>query len=157
MDTYNLIMFFLYFGALIFILPSSHLSFDLYERRFRLFPHWFSFVAIAWLIVSVVLGLILTEINRNEFIIANLNFSLFLSFFSKQKFEDEFSDVIRFKAFTYSFVSVVAMIGAFSFQVHILDGKWTTYFLIQFFLGTGFLIATLYFYLTLYKLRKENN
>jgi len=157
MDIFRLVMFFLYFGCLIYIIPSSGLAFDLYERKFRLFPYWFKLIAIMWLIISLGLILILRDIYWREFLISNLNFSLFISFFSKQRFEDEFSDLIRLKAFTYSFVSVVAMIGAFSFNGHILDGKGSTYFFVQLFLGSGLIIATMYFYFTLYKFRNENS
>lgn len=92
-----------------------------------------------------------------ELLISNFNISLFIFFFSKQKEEDEFSEQIRFKAFIYSFVSFVALFGALG-ALNIMDSNsdWSNFIMHGYF-GGGLLVATLYFYFTVYKLRKENS
>lgn len=163
MVAYSIVAFLLYFGLLIYIIPSSGLDFDLYERKFRLFPSWFKLIAFVWFLIAVILILVFKDSipKWKELIFSNLNFSLFVSFFSKQKYEDEFSEQIRFKAFTYSFIGFVAMIGAFgafgAFNIANNDADGWSNFLVQGYMGGGLLIATLYFYFTIYKIRKENN
>lgn len=160
MIAYSIIIFFVYFGLLIYIIPSSGLAFDLYERKFRLLPYWFKIVALIWFVLAVVLTLLFKDSipKWEELLFSNLNFSLFVSFFSKQKYEDEFSEQIRFKAFTYSFIGFVAMIGALgAFYIADSDSSNWSNFLVQGFMGGGLLVATLNFYFTLYKAKKENN
>jgi hypothetical protein len=138
MEAYSIIVFCIYIGLLAYIIPSSALSFDLYERKFRLLPNSIE--------------------NKNEMVISVFNLALFLVFFSKQKTEDEFSEQVRFKAFAYSFVSFVAMCCALgASRINDSGNRDWSNFIIQAFMGGGLLIATLYFYFTLYKLRKENN
>lgn len=159
MEVYSFIVFFVYMGLLIYIIPASGLQFDLYERKFRLFPGWFKIIAFSWLIVSFILILVYkNSIERwEELLLSNINISLFILFFSKQKYEDEFAEQIRFKSFTYSFVSVVAMVGAFSaLNITKTEGGWSN-FLLHGLIGAGLLISTLHFYITVYKLKKENN
>lgn len=159
MGAYNLIVFCVYIGILIYIIPTQWLTFDLYERKFRLLPNWFKILALVWLLVAVVIILVFKASlpKWDELLLSNINISLFIFFFSKQKEEDEFSEQIRFKAFTYSFVSIVAMFGAFGTKgFSETDGSWSNFMLHGIFSG-GLLIATLYFYFTVYKLKKENN
>ncbi|WP_321376128.1 hypothetical protein [uncultured Draconibacterium sp.] len=160
MIIYSILLFCIYIGLLAYIIPSSALSFDLYERKFRLLPNWFKSGALIFMIVAIIAVFILKDSIENQWetIFSIFNFVLFVTFFSKQKTEDEFSEQVRLKAFTYSFVSFVAMVCAFG-AVHVADsdgGNWSN-FIIQAFMFGGLLIATLYFYFTLYKLRKENN
>ncbi|MDX8340622.1 hypothetical protein SLH46_15600 [Draconibacterium sp. IB214405] len=160
MVIYSILLFGIYIGLLAYIIPSSALSFDLYERKFRLLPNWFKLIAIILTVVALITIFILKDSieNKKETIFSVLNFVLFITFFSKQKAEDEFSEQIRLKAFTYSFVSFVAMFCALG-AARVADsdsGDWSN-FIVQVFMFGGLLIATLYFYFTLYKLRKENN
>ncbi|WP_297090874.1 hypothetical protein [uncultured Draconibacterium sp.] len=157
MKIYSIISFCIYIGLLLYIIPSSALSFDLYERRFRLLPNWFKTVAIIFTALALLALLIFKDAiaNMNEMLISVFNLALFVTFFSKQKTEDEYSEQLRFKAFTYSFVSLVALIFALStMRITGSDGGCWSNFIVQSFMGGGMLIATLYFYLTLYKLRK---
>ncbi|AHW61512.1 hypothetical protein SAMN05444285_1377 [Draconibacterium orientale] len=160
MEAYSIIVFCIYIGLLAYIIPSSALSFDLYERKFRLLPNWFKAVALIFTIVALLAILIFRNSieNKNEMVISVFNLALFLVFFSKQKTEDEFSEQVRFKAFAYSFVSFVAMCCALgASRINDSGNRDWSNFIIQAFMGGGLLIATLYFYFTLYKLRKENN
>jgi len=160
MTLYSIIIFGIYFGLLIYIIPSSSLGFDLYERNFRLLPSWFKLLALLWLVIGLSGILIFKESiqKQNEVVFSVINLSLFISFFSKQKNEDEFSEQVRFKAITYSFVSFVAMVFALGVSriPNSDDGEWSN-FIVQGFMGAALFIATLYFYFTLYKMRKENN
>jgi len=160
MVVYSIVIYFIYFGLLIYIIPSSALNFDLYERKFRLLPSWFKLISIFWLVLAIIAVVVFRDAipNRKEVLISVFNFSLFITFFSRQKFEDEFSEQIRFKAFTYSFVSFVAVIGALSVgRIADLEGREWSNLIVQGFMGGGLLVATLYFYFTLYKFRKEDN
>lgn len=160
MEAYSIIVFCIYIGLLYYIIPSSALNFDLYERKFRLLPHWFKPAALIFALVALLVILTFRDsiANMNEMIISVINLSLFLIFFSKQKTEDEFSEQVRFKAFSYSFVGFVAMCCALgASQINDSGNRDWSNFMIQAFIGGGLLIATLYFYFTLYKLRKENN
>lgn len=159
MVVYGIVVLIIYLGLLIYILPAEGMTFDLYERKFRLLPYWFKIIAICWLIISLVLILVFqgSIAKWGELLLSNFNISLFIFFFSKQKNEDEFSEQIRFKAFTYSFVTLVGMIVAIG-AITMTDEEsiWSN-FLVQGYFGGGLLIATLYFYFTVYKLRKENS
>ncbi len=160
MKAYSIIVFCIYIGLLAYIIPSSALSFDLYERKFRLLPNWFKAVALIFTTVALLAILIFRNAieNMNEMIISVFNLALFLIFFSKEKTEDEFSEQVRFKAFAYSFVGFVAMCCALgASRINDSGNRDWSNFIIQAFMGGGLLIATLYFYFTLYKLRKENN
>ncbi len=160
MEAYSIIVFCIYIGLLYYIIPSSALNFDLYERKFRLLPHWFKLVGLIFTTVALLAIFIFQNsiVNKDEMIISVFNLALFLVFFSKQKTEDEFSEQVRFKAFSYSFVGFVTMCCALgASRINDSDGREWSNFIIQAFIGGGLLIATLYFYFTLYKLRKENN
>jgi hypothetical protein len=156
---YGIVVFALYVGMAIYILPTMGVSFDLYERKFRLLPHGFKYVAIAWLVIAFILILVFRHSfpEWDELLLSNFNIAIFMLFFSKRKNEDEFSEQLRFKAFTYSFVSFVALFGAVgAMNIIDTDGSWSN-FIIHGFIGSAMLVATLYFYFTVYKLRKENN
>ena len=159
MLTYVFVVFCVYFGILSYVLTVQWLTFDLYERKFRLLPYWFKFIALTWLLISIVLLFVFKDTlpKWNELLLSNFNISLFIFFFSKQKEEDEFSEQIRFKAFAYSFVSIIALFGVIgALNIVDADSSWTN-FLVHGYLGAGLLVATLYFYFTVYKLRKENS
>jgi len=158
---YSLIVFLAYMGLIFFIIPRAGLDFDLNEVKFRLLPHWVKTVAIVWIVISVVTALFfLNSIeNWDEYFVSGINLALFVLIFSKQKQEDEFSTQIRFKSFTYSFVSFIAVAGAFG-AISINDND-TGFILNNLFLhvlvGASMLIALIYFYVTIYKLKKESN
>ncbi|WP_319501218.1 hypothetical protein [uncultured Draconibacterium sp.] len=158
METYSFIILGIYIALLYYIIPSSSLSFDLYNRKFRLLPNWFKYVALIFTIVALIVIFAFKDSidNQRDVVVSVFNLTLFMVFFSKQKTEDEFSEEVRFKAFAYSFVSFVALIFALgAMRVAGSDDSDWSNFIIQAFMGGGLLIATLYFYFTLYKLRKE--
>lgn len=159
MVTYGICVFLLYLAMIIYILPSFGVDFDLYERKFRLLPYWFKYISIAWLLFAIIVLFVFRQSlpKWNELLLSNFNIALFMLYFSKRKNEDEFSEQLRFKAFTYSFVAFVAICGGLG-AMNITDknGSWSN-FIIHGYFGGGLLVATLYFYFTVYKLRKENN
>jgi hypothetical protein len=156
MITYTFIIFFLYIGILIYILPTWGQTFDLYKRKFRLLPSWFKIVALIWLIISVIIVLILKETitKWKELLLSSINISLFMFYFSKLRNEDEYSQIIRFKSFTYSFMGFIALFGAFgALNVNDVEVSFDN-FMLQGYLGGGLLITIVYFYFTLYSAKK---
>lgn len=161
MEWFRFVIFVLYMGVLYYLIKSKHaLQYDIYQIRFRLLPYWFKVISVSWIIVSLVLILLFRELldNWEELLLINVNLALFVFLFSRQKVEDEFSEQIRLKSFTYSFVSFVALFGAFyaigignSDKDNLLDSLY-----MPLLLGLALLISILYFYVTIYKLRKEN-
>ena len=148
-------------GLILYIIPRQGLRFDLNEARFRLLPHWFKFFSFAWLFSVVILAILFSNTIEkwSEYLVSSINFALFVFLFSKQKNEDEFSSQVRFKSITYSFVSFIAMVGAFgAISINLNEsGSILNNLNIHILLGASLLIALLYFYVTIYKLSKENN
>ncbi len=160
MSIFSVIIFFVYMGLIIYIIPRAGLGFDLNEAQLSLLPYRFKLVAIAWFFASVIIALIFSNsIEKwDEYLVSCINLSFFVLIFSKQKSEDEFSTLIRFKSFTYSFVSFISMAGAFG-AVGINQSE-SGFILnnlnIHLLVGVSMLIALLYFYVTIYKFSKEN-
>lgn len=101
MLVFSIVVFILYFGMAIYILPTLGFSFDLYERKFRLLTYGLNYAAIAWLVI----------------------------------------------AFTYSFVSFVAILVAVGvMNITDKDSSWSNFIVREFF-GGAMLVATLYFLL----------
>jgi len=161
MAWFRIVIFLIYIVLGMYILPKSGIEFDLYKIRFQLLPKWFKIVSMVWIIVSFVYVLMVKEDFEDlaNILLSIINLGLFIFLFSEQKYEDEFSEQIRLRAFTYSFVTFTVLLGAFSAignadkDSYILFNK----FYSQLWLGTSLITAVLYFYITLYKLKKENN
>lgn len=160
MNNYKLIIFLLYLALSIYISRSS-LEFDIYKVKFRLLPSWGKIASVILTLTSILVLLIFGELieNSKHFFISVINLALFIFFFSKRKSEDEYSEHVRLKAFAYSFVGFIFVFGAFSaLQIGEAEtGLTGAIFLYQVVMGATFLTAILYFYITLYQLRKENN
>jgi hypothetical protein len=92
-----------------------------------------------------------------DFLVVIINLSLFITIFSKVKNEDEYSEQIRFKSFTYSFVTFLALAGAFGAgSLWRPDGSFVlNNFFLHVFVGSSMLVSLTYFYVTLYKMKKE--
>ena len=158
MEGYDLIVLLIYIGLTIYIIPKSGVQFDLYRIRFRLLPHWFKFLAIIWILISVVGAFIISgkEEKWVEYLNSSIDLALYVLIFSKQKEEDEFSEFIRFRSVTYSFVSLIAIIGAFGAidiknEIDILNTL-----NLHLLMGVTLLTSLLYFYITLYRFKKSN-
>lgn len=160
MNNYKLIIFIFYIALSIYIINRSSLEFDIYKVKFRLLPSWGKIVSAFLILSSIIVLLMFDELieSPKHFFISAINLALFIFFFSKRKSEDEFSEQVRFKAFAYSFVGFISVFGAFSaLQIgEEKTGLTGAIFLYQVVVGSTFLTAILYFYITLYKLRKEN-
>lgn len=161
MEVYSLIILFIYMVLVIYIIPKRGLEFDLYKIKFRLFPHWFKIIAIMWIVITIVVAILFSNSleNSDEYLVSAINLSLFIFLFSKQKYEDEFSEQIRFKSFTYSFVYFVALAGAFgSMSINQNESQSILNNLnLHVLVGVSMLMSLLYFYITMFKFRKVIN
>jgi len=71
--------------------------------------------------------------------------------FSKEKYEDEFSEQIRIKAFIYAFISIVILFGAVNINREISEILFlNSNITLQIFLGISLLYALIYFYVSKY-------
>jgi hypothetical protein len=160
MKGFSFIVFFVYIVLVIYILPKR-MEFDLYKLEFRLFPHWFKIFALAYIVLSAIIALLFSSSieKSDEYLISSINLSLFVILFSKQKHEDEFSEQIRFKSFTYSFVVFLALAGAFG-AISINQNETRSIlsnFNLHLLVGLSMFMSLLYFYITLFKSRKLKN
>jgi hypothetical protein len=160
LESFGVFVFFIYFGLVTYLIRKSNLTFDLYKLRLKLFPYWFKIIAIVLILVSVFISILIQQSFEKwkDFLAVCVNLSLFISIFSKVKNEDEFSELIRFKSFTYSFITFIALAGALGAQ-----SLWrpdSSFILNNFFvhvlIGSSMLVSLTYFYVTLYKIKKEN-
>ncbi|MCK3683003.1 hypothetical protein [Maribellus sp. YY47] len=157
MTWFTLLIFFSYLILIIAIIPKSAFEFDLLQIKFNLLPYWSKLISLT-IIISAIIAFVSnrTADKALEYLVATINLALFIFLFSRQKTEDEFTEQIRFKSFTYSFVSFVGMIGAFS-SLGLAskdDNFFLNNFLLSILIGTSMLMALIYFNITVYKSRK---
>jgi len=71
--------------------------------------------------------------------------------FYKEKYEDEFLEQIRIKAFIYAFISIVILFGAVNINREISEILFlNSNITLQIFLGISLLYALIYFYVSKY-------
>jgi len=151
------VFYFVLFG---YLFPKSGTTYDLFKLRLNLYPYWMKFVSIALIFSCLIMILVIDNFldERVQTFIAIVNLSLFIFVFSKEKYEDEFSEQIRFKSFTYAFLTFLAFAGVFG--VACIGNLDTVYFgnnlFIQIMIGVSLLVSLTYFYYTKYRLQKEN-
>ncbi len=144
------------------LLPLSGKSFDVLKLRLDLFPNWFKFIALGWVLLTLALTIIVFYLDEKweYFLVVNLNFSFFLLLFSKEKEEDEFSEQIRLKAFLYAFITyltIIILFGAVYGSPSMSEISFVnSNIVLQIFLGVALLSALVYFYVSKYKFSKEN-
>jgi hypothetical protein len=160
MAWFSLVFFVAYMMLLMRIIPKSGFDFDLFEIKFRLLPYWTKLVSVLLVLIALRIYLFNFEVEKSEeYLISSINMALFLFLFSKQKNENEYTQQVRFKSFTYSFVSFVALIGAFSAIG--INASYSTFiadnFMLSVLVGSSLFMSLLYFYITLYKGKKEGN
>jgi hypothetical protein len=117
MEWFSLIVFSIYMGVLYHLIKSKHtLQYYTSQIRFTLLTYWFKVISVGWIIVVLISTMLFREllVNWEELTLININLALFVFLFSKQNVEDEFSEQIRLKSFTYSFVSFVALFSTFN-------------------------------------------
>lgn len=118
-----------------------------------------TFISLGWLVFALVAWFLMKEDqpNRDAYLVSAINLSLFVFLFSKQKHEDEFSAQIRFKSLAYSFVYFLAMVGAFgALDIYDNNGsKMLNPLNLQILIGAAMFSTLLYFYITVYKIRKS--
>jgi len=155
---FGIFVFLVYSGMVMYLIRKSSLSFDLYNLQLKLFPYWFKIIAITLILVSIIISILIHQTFEKweDFLVVCINLSLFISIFSKVKNEDEFSEQIRFKSFTYSFVTFLSLAGAFgAMSLWRPDGSFVlNNFLIHVLIGSSMLVSLTYFYVTLYKVKK---
>ncbi len=154
MEIFSLVVLFVYLGLIVYIIPKRGLEFDLFQVKFSLLPHWFKIVSVVWIVVSLIVAILFSSLleKSDEYLVSALNLSLFILIFSKQKNEDGFSEQIRFKSFTYSFVSFIALTGAFgAISINRNESGFILNNLyLHLLVGASMLMSLLYFYITIY-------
>ena len=117
MEWFSLIVFSIHMGVLYHLIKSKHiLQYYTCQIRFTLLTYWFKVISVDWIIVVLLLTMLIREllINWEVLTLIKIYLALFVFLFSRQKVEDEFSEQIRQRSFTYSFVSFVALFSAFN-------------------------------------------
>lgn len=160
LDIYPIVLAVVFTFLIGWLLPKSGKSYDVFRLRLDLFPYWFKWLGAGLIVVSVCITLLLfrLEESRNHFLLANINFALFLILFSKERKEDEFSEQIRLKAFVYAFISFVAILIIYG---ALKGSKVFTSFIMKddvfvlIFLGIALVSALSYFYTTKYLSNKK--
>ena len=142
------------------LLPRAGSTYDLFRLKLQLYPNWFKYLSIIWIVITIILSFFLSSSsgNNTEFVAVNVNFSLFVFFFSKEKDEDEFSEQLRLKAFIYSFISFVSFLilfGGFKGSQLSIPDIFLDFIFVQIFLGIALLTSLVYFYITKYKVNKN--
>ena len=152
-----LVIYILLFG---YLFPKSGTTYDLFKLRLNLYPYWTKFSSVFLIITSIILVIITHEYFEEwkSFLLTILNLSLFMLVFSKEKYEDEFSEQMRFKSFTYAFITFLVFAGIYG---AISIGRpnsvfFLNYVYIQAMTGLFLLVSLTYFYYTKYKFIKEN-
>lgn len=144
-----------------YLFPKSGTTYDLFKLRLNLYPYWMKFVSIALILSCLIIIIVIDNFldERVQTFITIVNLSLFILVFSKEKFEDEFSEQIRFKSFTYAFLTFLAFAGIFGAAsignlnaVYIQHNQY-----IQIMIGLSLLVSLTYFYYTKYKFHKEKS
>lgn len=159
MTDYSLLVFVAYMMLIVRIIPKSAFEFDLCHIKFNLLPYWARFFSLGIGIVATILFAFNFKGEKAfEALLAFIHLALFIFLFSKQKEEDEFSENVRLKSFTYSFVSFAAMIGMFlALDLNTTGSKPILNALnLSILFAASLLLALIYFYVTLFKLKKEN-
>lgn len=147
----------LYVFLLGYLFPKSGTTYDLFKLRLDLYPHWMKYVSLVLFLVFLVLIIVIDEFAEEwaSILIASANLSLFISLFSKEKFEDEFSEQLRFKSFTYSFLTFLASAGAFGIvSVGNIELFIPDLLFIQILIGVSLAYSQVYFYYTKYRFQK---
>ncbi len=160
-DIYPLALAIIFVFLLGWLMPKSGKTYDVLTLHFDLFPRWFKWLGRCCLLVSVVVAVILFQkkLPWNYFLLSNVNFSMFILFFSKEKNEDEFSEQVRLKAFVYSFVSFVAVLiiyGALQGSNLVKPVIFGESVFVLIFLGVALVTALVYFNITIYKFDKKS-
>jgi hypothetical protein len=155
----GVLVFFIYLVLALYLVRKSSLTFDLYKLHLKLFPYWFKIIALVLILISIIITVFIFQTFEKwkDFLVVIINLSLFITIFSKVKNEDEYSEQIRFKSFTYSFVTFLALAGAFGAgSLWRPDGSFVlNNFFLHVFVGSSMLVSLTYFYVTLYKMKKE--
>jgi len=156
----------MYFGISIAILyvflfgylfPKTGTTYDLFSLRLDLYPHWMKYISLVLFLVFVVLIIVIDEFTEEwaSILIVSTNLCLFLLVFSKEKFEDEFSEQLRFKSFTYSFLTFLISAGVFGIvSLGNIEIFIPNLLFIQILIGVSLAFSLIYFYYTKYRSQK---
>jgi hypothetical protein len=160
LDTFRVVVVIVYIVLFGILFPKSGTTYDLFKLRLNLFPYWVKFVSMIWIVLSLLIAIMVHKSfgEWKSVLFVSLNLSLFLLVFSKEKHEDELSEQLRFKSFTFSFITFLAFAGIYGatsvgriHSVYILN-----YLFIQAMIGLSLMVSLTYFYYTKYKFLKEN-
>jgi len=156
-DIFALILSILFVFLFGWLVPKTGKTHDIFKMQLDLFPVWFKFVSIIWILITVLLTIfVFRQVEKwAYFLVVNLNFASFIFFFSKDKVEDEYSEQLRLKAFYYAFISFAVfsiMYGAIKGSHLEIPEFFGEYLFVQIFLGVALLTTIFYYYITKYKL-----
>ena len=121
-------------GALAFFAIAIWIFHDKSEKAvfkpLRLFPRWVKYLGLTWAILSLILSIVFslkwednfTFDGENYIGILSTNFGLLLICFSKDKIEDEMTNMIRLKSFYRSVILGFSVIVFFDILEILLGG-----------------------------------
>jgi hypothetical protein len=125
-------------GALAFFVIAGWTFLDKSEKAvfkpLRLFPRWVKYVGLIWVILSLILSIVFSIVLHNDFTFEGKNyigvlsadFGLLLICFSRDKIEDEMTNMIRLKSFYRSVILGFTMIIFLDLLELFLGGKSVT-------------------------------
>ena len=99
-------------------------------KSLRLFPRWVKYLGLTWTILSLILSVVFSLVLKDNFTfddknyigILSADFGLLLICFSKDKIEDEMTNMIRLKSFYSSVILGFSVIIFFDILEIILGG-----------------------------------
>lgn len=158
-DIYPLLLGVIFVFLVGWLLPGAGGTYDLFRLKLQLYPFWFKYAAVAWFLAAVVLVIfVFSGAKPGDFVAVNLNFALFVFLFSKEKYEDEFTEQLRLKSFVYAFILFVPFLilfGSLKASGLAVPKFFLQFIFVQFYLGIAMLSAVVYFYVTKYKSNKK--
>lgn len=99
-------------------------------KPLRLLPRWVKYMGLTWAILSLILSIVFSFVLKDNFTfdgenyigILSINFGLLLICFSKDKIEDEMTNMIRLKSFYRSVIIGFSVIVFFDIVEILLGG-----------------------------------
>lgn len=113
MENWGIVMMITYSLLGFFVLSTRKREFDILKVRLGLLPFWFKFIGFGWLIFVVCYSYIYNRVYfaENNFLFTGINIGLLLIVLSRDRKEDEFSDLIRLRSMYLSAITLFFLAG----------------------------------------------
>lgn len=114
-------------AAILFVVVINKIIKDHPEKelfkQLSLFPRWVKYLGVFWFIISLIIHYYLEfNIKQENFAaLHSMSFGIFLICFSRDKIEDEMTNVVRLKSFCRSVILVYVTVTIY-YMVHYLMG-----------------------------------